>query len=461
MRSTSRGPVRRSDAICSHSARCSSSGRLRGEPWLCRNAQPCSIFSSPCEGSGWHFSRSGAIPSLEALPLVVGVLLVSGTAFYWAAEDWSLIQSLYFSVGTLTTVGYGDLTPTSDYARIFTRLPPASKLRSHYPMPADPIQLDRDHLWHPFTQQQGWAEDEPLMIERGEGCYLIDSDGNRYLDGVSSLWCNVHGHRHPAIDAAVREQLDKVAHSTMLGLSHPGAAELAARLVELAPPGSQPRLLLGVGLDRGRDRPEDGLPVPAAARRPARAPHLLRPPARRLPRRHDRLGLGRRHRPLPRHLPAAALRDPRGRAGRRRRPRAGARRARGGDRRGDRRAAGPGRRRDAHPPAGLPARRARALRPLRRAADLRRGGDRLRPHRHDVRLRAGGRRARPPLPRQGPHRRLPAAGGDAGDRARSTRASSAPRRSTGPSSTATPTPATRSPAPPRSPTSTSSRRSGR
>ena len=75
------------------------------------------------------------------------------------------------------------------------------------------------------------------MIERAEGTELIDADGRRYLDGVSSLWCNVHGHRHPAIDEAVREQLDRVAHSTMLGLSHPGAAELAARLVELAPAG--------------------------------------------------------------------------------------------------------------------------------------------------------------------------------------------------------------------------------
>ena len=59
-------------------------------------------------------------PETKALPVVVGVLLVSGTVFYWAAEDWSLIQSLYFSVVTLTTVGYGDLTPTSDYSRIFT-----------------------------------------------------------------------------------------------------------------------------------------------------------------------------------------------------------------------------------------------------------------------------------------------------------------------------------------------------
>ena len=104
-------------------------------------------------------------------------------------------------------------------------------------MPVDPVQLDQDHLWHPFTQQQGWSEEEPLVIERAEGSYVIDADGRRYIDGHSSLWCNVHGHRQPAIDAAIREQLERVAHSTMLGLSHPGAAELAARLVAIAPAG--------------------------------------------------------------------------------------------------------------------------------------------------------------------------------------------------------------------------------
>src|SRR4051794_35684550 len=81
------------------------------------------------------------------------------------------------------------------------------------------------------------ADYEPLLIERAEGTDLIDVDGRRYIDGVSSLWCNVHGHRHPRIDAAVREQLDSVAHTTMLGLSHPPAIELARRLVEIAPPG--------------------------------------------------------------------------------------------------------------------------------------------------------------------------------------------------------------------------------
>jgi adenosylmethionine-8-amino-7-oxononanoate aminotransferase len=104
-------------------------------------------------------------------------------------------------------------------------------------MSIDHAKLDHRHLWHPFTQQQGWCEEEPLMIERAEGCHLIDSEGRRFLDGVSSLWCNVHGHRNERIDAAVRGQLERVAHSTMLGLSHPGAAELAARLVEIAPPG--------------------------------------------------------------------------------------------------------------------------------------------------------------------------------------------------------------------------------
>jgi adenosylmethionine-8-amino-7-oxononanoate aminotransferase len=96
---------------------------------------------------------------------------------------------------------------------------------------------DHRFLWHPFTQQRGWTDEEPLVIERAEGTNLIDVGGRRYIDGVSSLWCNVHGHRHPRIDSAVRAQLDRVAHSTMLGLSHPPAIELARRLVAIAPAG--------------------------------------------------------------------------------------------------------------------------------------------------------------------------------------------------------------------------------
>ncbi|WP_445148974.1 adenosylmethionine--8-amino-7-oxononanoate transaminase [Baekduia sp. Peel2402] len=95
--------------------------------------------------------------------------------------------------------------------------------------------LDRSAVWHPFTQQQGWATEDAPIIERAEGSWVYDTDGNAYLDGTSSLWCNVHGHQHPRIDAAVRAQLDRVAHTTMLGLSHPGAIELADRLLAIAP----------------------------------------------------------------------------------------------------------------------------------------------------------------------------------------------------------------------------------
>ena len=102
-------------------------------------------------------------------------------------------------------------------------------------MPDSLRELDRKHVWHPFTQQQGWASEDAPIIERAEGTSLIDTEGRAYIDGVSSLWCTVHGHRHPDIDAAVRDQLDRVAHSTMLGLSHRPAIELAEKLVEIAP----------------------------------------------------------------------------------------------------------------------------------------------------------------------------------------------------------------------------------
>jgi adenosylmethionine-8-amino-7-oxononanoate aminotransferase len=98
-------------------------------------------------------------------------------------------------------------------------------------------ELDRQHVWHPFTHMKLWRDEEPLVITAAEGMYLIDSDGNRYLDGVSSLWCNVHGHRVPEIDAAIRGQLDKVAHTTMLGLASEPAVLLAERLMKLVPPG--------------------------------------------------------------------------------------------------------------------------------------------------------------------------------------------------------------------------------
>jgi adenosylmethionine---8-amino-7-oxononanoate aminotransferase len=93
---------------------------------------------------------------------------------------------------------------------------------------------DRTIVWHAFTQM---AEYEPFIIERAEGCELIDIDGRRYIDGASSLWCNIHGHRHAKIDAAIRAQLDRVAHVTNLGCSNPTTIRLAKRLVDIAPPG--------------------------------------------------------------------------------------------------------------------------------------------------------------------------------------------------------------------------------
>jgi adenosylmethionine---8-amino-7-oxononanoate aminotransferase len=94
--------------------------------------------------------------------------------------------------------------------------------------------LDRRVLWHPFTQHAEW---DPLVIERGEGNFLIDTGGRRYLDGVSSLWCNVHGHNHPRLNQALKAQLERIAHSTFLGLTHEPGIRLGAALVEVAPPG--------------------------------------------------------------------------------------------------------------------------------------------------------------------------------------------------------------------------------
>jgi adenosylmethionine---8-amino-7-oxononanoate aminotransferase len=95
--------------------------------------------------------------------------------------------------------------------------------------------LDRDFVWHPFTQMKLWEEGDPLIIDSAEGIYLIDLDGNRYIDGVSSLWVNLFGHRVKEIDDAVRDQLDKVAHSTLLGLGNTPSAEFAELLIEAVP----------------------------------------------------------------------------------------------------------------------------------------------------------------------------------------------------------------------------------
>jgi adenosylmethionine---8-amino-7-oxononanoate aminotransferase len=95
--------------------------------------------------------------------------------------------------------------------------------------------LDKKHLWHPFTQMRDWMDSPQLVIERGQGVYLFDTKGNRYLDGVSSLWANIHGHRHPVLTRAIRRQLTQLEHSTFLGLTNVPAVELAEKLVAVAP----------------------------------------------------------------------------------------------------------------------------------------------------------------------------------------------------------------------------------
>ncbi|HWR57386.1 MAG TPA: adenosylmethionine--8-amino-7-oxononanoate transaminase [Thermodesulfovibrionales bacterium] len=115
---------------------------------------------------------------------------------------------------------------------------------------------DKRYIWHPFTQMKDWLDEKPLIISEGMECFLGDTYGNWYLDGVSSLWVNIHGHRKKEIDDAIREQLDHIAHSTMLGLSNIPAIKLAERLVtvvnqSLIEVARSPR---GRGQGRGGDR---------------------------------------------------------------------------------------------------------------------------------------------------------------------------------------------------------------
>ena len=134
----------------------------------------------------------------------------------------------------------------------------------------DLVARDLAAVWHPFTQHALWPSDEPLVIDRGEGVYLYDRDGNRYLDGVSSLWVTVHGHGEPAIAAAITEQLGRLDHSTFLGLTHEPGIRVAEELLRVAPRGLGKVFFAGDGssaaeaaikiayqaaVQRGEDRP--------------------------------------------------------------------------------------------------------------------------------------------------------------------------------------------------------------
>lgn len=108
-------------------------------------------------------------------------------------------------------------------------------------------ELDRQYVWHPFTQMQEYEQKDSVVIEGGEGAYLVDSEGNRYIDGVSSLWVNIHGHKVPEIDGAIETQLKKLGHSTLLGITNPPAAELAEKLISICPPGMKKVFYSGDG----------------------------------------------------------------------------------------------------------------------------------------------------------------------------------------------------------------------
>ncbi|MGH7901936.1 MAG: aspartate aminotransferase family protein, partial [Thermodesulfobacteriota bacterium] len=96
---------------------------------------------------------------------------------------------------------------------------------------------DKEFVWHPFTQMKDYLEEDPIVLEGGDGVYLYDTEGRKYIDGVSSLWVNIHGHKVPEIDNAIKEQVDNLSHSTLLGVTNPPAAELAKALIEICPPG--------------------------------------------------------------------------------------------------------------------------------------------------------------------------------------------------------------------------------
>ena len=261
-------------------------------------------------------------------------------------------------------------------------------------------ELAKRHLWMHFTRMGAYAEAEVPIIVRGEGPYVYDEHGNRYLDGLSGLFCSNAGHGRTEIGEAAARQVEELDFTTLWSYAHPRAIELASRIASLTP-GDLNRVFFTSGRLRGggvgdqavaRLPPAHGQPaqdeVHHAARSPTTAPPSARSPATGIPRAAHRLraaGPGRE--PRPEHQLLSLARGPRPAVGRR--PDRGEDPLRGprDGRRGDPRAAAE--RRRLHPAAGglLPA-GARDLRPPRRAAGLRRGDLLLGPPRPLLRLRA-------------------------------------------------------------------------
>jgi adenosylmethionine-8-amino-7-oxononanoate aminotransferase len=152
----------------------------------------------------------------------------------------AVIQKL----GDVTVLGTVPYLKNFERKMILSLCKPTVNIRKMFPAESSNrnrikkfIDSDKKYLWHPFTQMRDWLDEEPLIIERARGQYLMDTRGNRYLDGTSSLWVNVHGHGHPKINRAVKDQVNRLEHSTLLGLSNTPAVELAQKLVEITPEG--------------------------------------------------------------------------------------------------------------------------------------------------------------------------------------------------------------------------------
>ncbi|MBN1587390.1 MAG: adenosylmethionine--8-amino-7-oxononanoate transaminase [Candidatus Omnitrophica bacterium] len=174
----------------------------------------------PCEpaSNGDAFGNATLIEKLLHVPLLGRVPFLPSVSVEEGNMTGLLnLPEAILDLETLTACWqkYREANPTAEKAKAF----------------------DQEYVWHPFTQMQEWEAGQPLIVDRADGCTLIDVDGNRYLDGVASLWVNVHGHRHPRLDAAVAKQLGRVAHSTLLGLGNDAAAVLAEKLVQWTPEG--------------------------------------------------------------------------------------------------------------------------------------------------------------------------------------------------------------------------------
>ncbi len=273
--------------------------------------------------------------------------------------------------------------------------------------------------WHPYTQMSFHASDPPLRVERAEGLFLFDADGNRYYDAISSWWCVVHGHGHPRIREAAVRQMERLDHVLFAGVTHEPAELLSERLVSLAPEGLS-RVFFS---DNGSTAVEVALKMSLQYWRNVGRPEKTQFVCLDLGYHGDTTGcmsvsgveaflrsfrrsFSRAARPGPVLLPL-----PRGKGIPRLRDRVrpgdgkGAGGRGGADRRGDPRAAAHGRGRDDRL-SSIVSRGSRAPGPrARRAPDRRRGGDGVRPHGDDVRLRAGRGHARFPVPFEGAHLR--------------------------------------------------------